>query len=237
MILKATLAQTIGTAFNELMKSVGTSIPGSILAFDPATQLAQIQIGIVRLDVNGQTYTPPPIIECPVQFSGGDWTLEYELHAGNEGLCVFSQRCIDGWRDTGSVAEQPIVRFHDINDAMFIPGIRSQVGKITDFANNGIRIRNKAGSHYIWLKNDGTITSTNGTATDTLAPDGTVTRTNGAGSIVLGADGTVTINGVTIDPSGTITMPGGVVVNTHIHTQGNDSGGSTEQPTAGPSNP
>lgn len=216
---KSTLTQTLRSAFVEMMKSVGTSVPGHVIAFDPATQLAQIQIGIVRLDVNGQTFTPPPIIKCPVHFSGGDWVLEYQVDPKCEGLVIFSQRCIDAWVQTGGVAEQPQVRFHDFNDALFIPGFRSQVGKIADFANDGIRLRNKAGTHYLWIKADGTIERTNGNGTDTMLPDGTVN-----------------INGVTISPSGVITLPNGVILNTHGHNQDPDSAGNTQQKTKEPVN-
>lgn len=40
-----------------------------------------------------------------------------------------------------------------------------------------------------------------------LQASGAATLSNGGGSLTLGADGKVTINGVTIDPDGTITTP------------------------------
>ena len=149
-------------SFFEMMKNVATSIPGHVIAFDPSTQHAQIQIGVVRKDVNGKLFTPTPLIEVPVHFGGGaDFFLEYEINVGDEGVILFSQRCIDGWKTTGGVGNNPILRFHDMSDAVFIPGVRSQPNVITSFDNDGIRIRNKDGSHFIWLKKDGTITATN----------------------------------------------------------------------------
>lgn len=156
MTSKATLTELIQRSFIEMMKDVGTSIPGHLLSFDPDTQLAQLQIGIQRVDVDGKKFTPPPIIECPVYVYGGDYSCETQLDDGIEGIIFFSQRCIDAWNDTGSVANIPILRFHDFSDAYFLPGLRSQPNKITGHANNGIRLRNKDGSQYIWLKNDGT---------------------------------------------------------------------------------
>ena len=187
MTTTATFTELYKRNFAEMMKDVATSIPGHIISFDPRTQLAQVQIGVVRIDVRGTVFTPPPLIEVPVYFAGGKWVVEYQIDPKDEGV-IF-------------------LRFHDINDAMFLPGIRSLNNVITDFANDGIRIRNEDGTHYVWIKGDGTIESTNGTATDTLAPDGTITRTNGAGNITMSPDGTVNINGAIITPDGAISSP------------------------------
>lgn len=154
---KVTQTELLKTAFREFMKSVGTNVPGHILSFDKDTQLAQVQIGIEQVDVNGKTDTPTPLIEVYVWMGGGDYLVETQIDEGTEGLIIFSQRCIDGWTDTGGVAKNPILRFHDLSDAFFLPGIRSQPNKISSFQNNGIRLRDKAGDNYIWLKNDGTV--------------------------------------------------------------------------------
>lgn len=189
------------TAFRELMKDTHTSIPGHVLTFDPVTQTAQIQIGIERTDINGAVFTPPPLVTVPVMFHGGDFSVEFAVTPGCEGWIFFSQRCIDGWFNTGGVAANPIARFHDASDACFVPGTRSLPNVLPDFQNNGIRIRNRSGSQYVWLKSDNTIQAN-----------------NGAGSIVIGANGTVTINGVvTIDTAGNIITPKDVKAST-LHT-------------------
>ena len=75
--------QTHRVVFRELMKDVCTSIPGHVLTFDPATQTAQIQVGILRFDVNGASFEPPPIVHVPVSFTGSrDWVLEHEIQPG-----------------------------------------------------------------------------------------------------------------------------------------------------------
>jgi len=158
MANESTLTKMVKNTFFELMKDVGTSIPGHILAFDTDSQLAQCQIGVQKTVVGGRTVTPSPIIECPVFFAGGsDYFVEHKLSSRDEGVIFFSQRCIDGWRETGGVAVNPITRFHDMNDAFFLPGFRSKGNSISDFTNDGIRIRNADGSGYVWLKDDGKI--------------------------------------------------------------------------------
>lgn len=159
--------------FYELMKDVATSIPGHILAYDPKTQSAQVQIGIVRVDVNGVEFNPPPLIKVPVHFCGGsNFAIEYQIDPGDEGIIVFSQRCIDGWKTTGGIAKNPIARFHDLSDAAFLPGIRPFPKAMAAFENNGIRIRNKDGTHYIWLKNDGAIEIKNTSGSLTISSAG-----------------------------------------------------------------
>ena len=183
-------AQLLKRAFVEMMKGVCTSAPGHILAFDPVTQLAQVQIGIMRVDIDGAEFAPPPIIEVPVYFPGGAFCVEYQIDPGTEGDILFSQRCVDGWLQTGGVAANPMGRFHDAQDAFFLPGFRSIPKAIKSFQNNGIRLRNADGTQYAWLKSDGSIDVR-----------------NGAGYITVGASGTVTINGMTIDPQGNVVTP------------------------------
>jgi len=165
--------QLIRGSFVELMKNVGTSIPGHITGFDAATQLAQVQIGIEILTVAGDSATPSVIVEVPVYQPGGKYIVEFEVSPGDEGLVVFSQRTIDSWRETGGVANLSPVRFHDMSDALFFPGFRSAPNAIPAHANNGVRLRNADGTQYVWLKNDGAI-SLSGLSVDivTIDPNG-----------------------------------------------------------------
>jgi len=207
----------ISYAFGELMKDVCTSIPGHVLTFDPLTQLAQVQIGILRVDANDATFTLKPIVEVPVYFAGGDYCVEYQIDPGCEGDILFSQRCIDGWVQSGGVATNPRGRFHSMQDAMFLPGFRSQPNVLQDFKNNGVRMRNKAGTQFVWLKNDNSISMDNGVARFSVLADGTTLMQNGAGSFKLQADGSFLINGLKITPDGNVITAAGVNLNTHRH--------------------
>ena len=204
---RAQQAKLIRDSFREIMKGVCTSIPGHVLAFNPLTQMAQVQVGIERIDINGASFTVPPIIDVPVCFPGGDFAVEYQIDPGCEGQISFSQRCIDGWIQAGGVAANPIGRFHNMQDALFVPGFRSQPNVLPDFQNNGIRLRNRAGTQFAWLKNDGSIAVE-----------------NGAGHIRIAVDGTVTINGAMITPSGDVISSTGISLDNH-RTSGVTAGG------------
>ena len=69
---RAKQAKLIRDSFREILKGVCTSLPGHVLTFDPAKQLAQVQPGITRVDINGAEFKIPPIIEVPVYFPGVD---------------------------------------------------------------------------------------------------------------------------------------------------------------------
>ena len=142
----------------EIKKEINTCIPAAVISFDKDTQLASLQISINIVDNQYNQYKHTPIIACPVFFVGNsNYVIEHEIKKDDEGIIIFSQRCIDDWIINGGVVNQDIIRFHDVNDAMFIPGIRSQKNKIENFENDGIKLRNKDNSNFVWLKNDGTI--------------------------------------------------------------------------------
>lgn len=210
-------------SFVEMMKDVGTSIPGHFLSFDPDTQLAQIQIGVVRIDINGKPFTPSPLIECPVAFIGGsEYFMEHQINPLDECLIIFSQRCIDGWVNTGGVANNPIMRFHDFSDAAILPGLRSQPKKITSFGNNGIRLRNKAGDKYIWLKNDGTAEIT----VDTLNINGEIIHVGDTTQT-----GNTTSSGIIASPTMNATTSltvAGKEMDEHAHLDGTYTAGATD---------
>lgn len=224
------------TAFTELMKGVCTSVPGHVLTFDPDQQRAQVRIGVQTITAGGAVIEPPPIADVPVVFLGGtQFVTIHQIDPGDEGLILFSQRCVDAWKQTGGVAQNPLARFHDTHDAFFIPGFRPLPTRITGFANDGIRMQSRDGGRHVWIKTSGEIVADNGVAHVRISPGGDVNIENGAGHIKLLADGTVDINGATIGTDGVIRAPDvvfdGISGKAHKHTNvqngPNTSGGPT----------
>jgi len=227
------------TTFRELMKGVCTCIPGNVRTFDAELQRAQVQIGIQSVSVSGATIEPPPIVDVPVLFLGGtQYSVAHQIDPGDEGLILFSQRCIDAWKQTGGVASNPLARFHSAHDALFIPGFRPLATRISGFANDGIRLQSRDGSVHVWIKSSGEIIADNGAAHVQITAAGEVNIENGAGHIKMGADGTVNINGVTFAPDGKMTSTTTMTVDDVIfsgisakgHKHPGDSGGTTGGP-------
>jgi len=233
--MKKKTSELLKTSFVEMAKDLATSTVGHIIAFDPNTQLAQIQIGIVRVVSTGETFEPAPIVECLVYFPGGSsFMVEHQIDPLDEGVVLFSQRCIDGWRETGGVAQQPIIRYHDMNDAMFLPGLRSKPNVIQSFNNDGIRLRNADASAYVWLKSDGSveITASSVTINGDIMHTGnnTISGVMQSASVTTGSmtstsGGALTSN-VTLSTTGDF-VAGGVSLKTHTHPYSwTDPGGS-----------
>jgi hypothetical protein len=73
----------------------------------------------------------PILGECPIQYSsGGGFTITHPVSKDDEGIVVFSSRCIDNWWDKGGVQPQGFERRHNLSDGMYIPGIRSKPRKL-----------------------------------------------------------------------------------------------------------
>lgn len=236
---RAPLNTVIDAAMRGALMDTFTSVPGYVIAFNATTQRAQVQIGIQRVDIDGAIFEIPPIVDVPVSFPGDDYVLEYQIDPGCEGDIHFSQRCMDGWKQTGGIAANPVARFHNKQDAKFIPGIRSLTNAIANFANNGVRIRDKTGNRYVWIKNDNTLVVKNGAVTTTYGSDNSVSTANATGHMTLMANGNVDINGVIITPQGQITLPGtgglklanGVNAESHRHTGVTTGSGTSGGPT------
>ena len=156
---QAQFSKMLRDSFGEYLKdNVRTSVPGHILSFDPVTQMAEVQIGLMLEDRQGKQEARRPIICVPVLFWGAaGGTLECRVANGTEGVLFFSQECIDSWVDQGGVAVKSEPRRFSINDCYFIPGIRSIPGAIKNFANDGIRLRSNDGTAYFWIHDDKTL--------------------------------------------------------------------------------
>lgn len=156
---QAEFSKMLREVFGEYLKgNMRTSIPGHVLKFDPVTQMAEVQIGLMLEDRQGKQEARRPIICVPVQFWGAaGGTLECRVANGTEGVLFFSQECIDSWVDQGGVAIKSEPRRFSINDAYFIPGVRSIPGAISSFSNDGIRLRSNDGTAYFWIHDDKTL--------------------------------------------------------------------------------
>ncbi|CAI8993211.1 Gp138 family membrane-puncturing spike protein [Pseudomonas sp. IT-P218] len=156
---QAEFSKMLREVFGEYLKgNMRTSIPGHVLKFDPVTQMAEVQIGLMLEDRQGKQEARRPIICVPVQFWGAaGGTLECRVANGTEGVLFFSQECIDSWVDQGGVAIKSEPRRFSINDAYFVPGVRSIPGAISNFANDGIRLRSNDGTAYFWIHDNKTL--------------------------------------------------------------------------------
>jgi hypothetical protein len=68
----------------------------------------------------------PVIPDCPIVYpSGGGAMLRGPLEVGSEGYILIPDRSLDTWTSTGGEVDPVLVQYHDLSDAVFVPGLRS----------------------------------------------------------------------------------------------------------------
>lgn len=116
---------------NSALNDVHTAIPGIIMSFNKDERTAEVQPAIKRVFINNdgepEAHDLPPCLDVPVVFpGGGGFELLFNVQEGDECLLIFSERCIDGWYETGDTAEPYDLRRHDLSDAFAIVGVKSK---------------------------------------------------------------------------------------------------------------
>lgn len=211
----ASLPTTIKVGIENAIKELHTQMPGIIVSFNSTKQTAQVQPAIKRIfrteDENTiVTLIPanlPVLINVPVYFPrGGGYSMTFPVSAGDECLIQFCERSIDRWHQNSGVQEPGARRFHSLSDAVCTVGLSSIPNAIPNFFAEGIELKKDDGTQAIKFKSDGGIRTENSQGFMELQ----------------GSDGKLNLNGLIVDD--------------HVHAQGNDSAGNSEQDTNGPKN-
>ena len=242
------LRVVLRTALDSWQGQLWTALPAMVNSYDATkmTVSAQptIQARVLSQSGTWTNTTLPLCQDCPVAFpSGGGFTMTFPIAQGDEGILVFSSRCIDNWWQLGSSMSNPAqpqaeFRMHDLSDGMFIPGLFSQKRKLANASTSVVQIRSTDGNTLFEV----------GPQELRMTPDGGVTQIKivpGYTQILgnLQISGAIqSITGSTY--AGNLQTTGNVIagfgsgdqvgLQTHKHTQPNDSHGDTEQPTNSP---
>ena len=121
--MDATQTELLEQAKNNAMMDVRVSMPARIVSFDPATKTASVEIGLKMVNADDSQSEYPPLVDCPCLFTrGGGFHLVHPYKAGDKGIVLFSDRCLDGWFEAGQVAPPMDFRVHSMSDAYFIGG-------------------------------------------------------------------------------------------------------------------
>jgi hypothetical protein len=192
---------------------IWTALPAIFQAAGKGVQTANVQPAIqaeLRDQAGNWTaVTMPLCVDCPILFpGGGGFQLTFPLAAGDEGLLVFSARCIDAWWQSGGIQPQAEIRMHDLSDGFFIPGQLSQA-KVPSGGYSATNAQLKTAS---------------GTVLFDLTPAKITINANVDIVGALTATGNVTAGKGGVDQ---VTLQG------HLHGGVSTGGGSTAAPTAG----
>ncbi|EPZ5422291.1 Gp138 family membrane-puncturing spike protein [Vibrio parahaemolyticus] len=141
------LIEIIDNRVDLLKQKIRTSIPAVVLEYDDEENEVKLELKVKMKDAESS-----PIVACKVHFPGDhDYVVATSIRAGTTGMAMFSNVAIKNWFETG---EMQYSKFEFSDDAVwFIPGINPDEQHI-NAPTEGIRLQNRAGSRYAWLKDD-----------------------------------------------------------------------------------
>lgn len=152
---------------DSLQKKMHVALPAKVVSFNTSEQTVTIELMITQMAYDGSMLDLPPLVDCPVQmFSYGQFFITAEPQAGDEGLAHFSERCIDGWWESGRKSVPLDIRFNDLSDAFFTGGYKSKPNALTIIPN---ALNIGGSSAYIRIMSNGVI-ELSGTAFNVNAP-------------------------------------------------------------------
>ena len=145
------LEDVVGTGVDTALKGLHTCLPGQVISFTPATQLADIQ-PTIKIKQDGELKNMAVLSEVPVRFpKSGVFSLSFPLAAGDEVLLIFAERSLDTWLTYGGIQNPFDVRKHDLSDAIAIPLGYSQKNLIPSFPTANLELKSNAGSAKVEL--------------------------------------------------------------------------------------
>ena len=155
-----TLAKVIKDAIEARLVDLHTFMPGVIISYNPAKQLAQVQPSLKKKLANGTIKALPVLNNVPVWcWQAGQASITMPTKVGDPCMIFFGERSLDNWKSQGGVSDPADTRKHHLSDAVCIPGLAAFPNSIPGDASK-IIITNSAGKFT--LDPSGKFTFTNG---------------------------------------------------------------------------
>ncbi|HBN5913815.1 TPA: baseplate protein [Morganella morganii] len=197
---------------------IHTALPAKVVSCDGHS--ATVQLMITQVMRGGETLALPPLVDVPVGFyRGGGFCVTVPVKAGDEGLVIFAERCIDGWYVSGQQSAPLDTRFHDYSDAFFLPQGSSQPNRIPAYSADSLSLQTDDGETFIRIKPGKIIMQGD--------IEHTGNRTQQGNSLV---NGDHSVNGNSESSGGTIKHNGKDIGDTHTHSGVETGGGNTGKP-------
>jgi hypothetical protein len=140
----------------EIMAALACAQTGTITAFYPTTQTADIIINmaiVLQYLTNADTTnTPvttqyPPLYGVPVVcLGGGGGAITFPVKAGDTCALIFLDRDMDSWWLSGTTGLAPNSnRLHNLSDAIAIVGLRSQNEALPSYSTTDTQVYGSSG--------------------------------------------------------------------------------------------
>jgi hypothetical protein len=207
-------------------------------------QLVDVEPLITKRYEDNFVLPPPSLPNVPVIFpSAGGGLLSFPIAIGDTVLVIFNKYSIENWLEgTGELNTPDISRSFNISDGVAIPGLYTTQTHLTPdpddvelkFNNSSFKLKSSKNGDGVDLTTTGNVTINCVDANINTSGDTTITA---GGDVNLTPTGDVAIDASAVSSNATITVTGGDVIadgitlKTHVHTQGVDSAGNTQQNT------
>jgi hypothetical protein len=108
------------------------AFPAQVVKVD-AEQTVDVQPSLKTRPLGQDSVAMPQIQQVPVSMpQGADWRLTYPVAVGDTGLCICVDRNIEAWlAGNGGLADPGDTRIHNLNDAIFVPGLVTNAAQST----------------------------------------------------------------------------------------------------------
>lgn len=150
-----TFGQALALAVEQGLRHVYTCLPARVVKWDSSKGRADCQIlvkDVTRDEEDKRQVNSWPVIPgCVVQFMGsGDYRLAIAIRAGSTdgtlGTLFFAHRSIDKWlTGTGSEVDPEDDHAFGLQDAIFVPGLRTFGGPWSDVPDTGMKLGKDGG--------------------------------------------------------------------------------------------
>jgi len=200
---RTNLEQVIQTAIDTALKETHTCLPALVTKVDG--QIINCQPTIQR-KLSGNLVNLPLLVNVPIRYlKTKTFSISIPIEIEDHVLVIFAERSIDNWLINGGIQNPFDIRKHHLSDAFAFPMMYPQIDQIPEFDNTNLVIKQNSGDTQIILKKTGGI--------DIIGD------INLTGNIQMTGD----ISGANVF--------NGAKSNDHIHPQGADSAGDTQQNT------
>lgn len=180
--------EALAAATEAERREINTTLDGTIVSYDRATQRAKIQPRLER-KFGDKTLKAPALEEIKVvQQNGGGHGVHVDLKAGDAVTVHFRQRSVDKSQTDGGDSDGAPGRMHDLSDAIAYPGGGEDAKTMTNMPAGGAHFGSADGRKGLQTRADGSAVLIGGpTGTDAfkVKPSGQVDVTGPNGDSVL----------------------------------------------------
>ena len=159
-----TLASVIQRALALATQELRVSLPGIVVKYDAAKQMADVQPALKTRYEDGTVRLLPVVTNVPVGHPRANGAVVHlPLAAGDVVQIVFADRSLDKWLTEGGTVDPEDTRKHHLSDAWCIPGCYPSSEQMTIPDPTALTLL--YGSSEVRIKKDGVVTVKGGTET------------------------------------------------------------------------